>query len=53
VGAAFGAAGERAPRVMETEPAGGCTGPAQVGGRVKRKPNIIDKSAIAASASCP
>ncbi len=43
MGAAFGAAGERAPRVMETEPAGGCTGPAQVGGRVKRKPNIIDR----------
>ena len=43
VGAAFGAAGESAPLVMETEPVSGCTGPAPVGRRVKRKPNIIDR----------
>ena len=56
VGAAFGAAGESAPLVMETEPVSGCTGPAPVGGRVKRakrKPNIIDTGANAASASDP
>ena len=53
VGAAFGAAGESAPLVMEIEPVSGCTGPAPVGGRVKRKPNIIDRGASAASASDP
>ena len=53
VGAAFGAAGESAPLVMETEPVSGCTGPAPVGRRVKRKPNIIDRGASAASASGP
>jgi hypothetical protein len=42
VGAATGAAGESAPLVMETEPVCGCTGPATVGGRVKRKPYIVD-----------
>ena len=52
-GAAFGAAEESAPRVMEIEPVSGCTGPAPVGGRVKRKPNIIDRGASAASASGP
>ena len=39
--------------VMETEPVSGCTGPARGGGRVKRKPNIIDTGASAASASGP
>ena len=53
VGAAFGAAGESAPLVMEIEPVSGCTGPAPVGRRVKRKPNIIDRGASAASASGP
>ena len=52
VGAAFGAAGESAPLVMEIEPVSGCTGP-PVGRRVKRKPNIIDRGASAASASGP
>ena len=53
VAAAAGAAGKRVPIVMETEPVSGCTGPATVGGRVKRKPNIIDTGASAASASGP
>ena len=53
VGAAYGAAGESAPLVMEIEPVSGCTGPAPVGRRVKRKPNIIDRGASAASASGP
>ena len=53
VAAAAGAAGKRVPIVMETEPVSGCTGPAPVGGRVKRKPNIIDRGASAASASGP
>ena len=52
VAAAAGAAGKSAPLVMETEPVSGCTG-ATVGGRVKRKPNIIDRGASAASASGP
>jgi hypothetical protein len=48
VRAATGAAGESATLVMETEPVSGCTGPATVGGRVKRKPNIADRGASAA-----
>ena len=42
VGAATGAAGESAPLVMKTEPVCAFTGPATVGGRVKRKPYIVD-----------
>ena len=53
VAAAAGAAGKSAPLVMETEPVSGCTGPATVGGRVKRKPNILATGASAASASGP